>query len=117
MQLHTRKKWGGYVGSVVCVLRGRRIWSESSGIVRLTREDAKADAAWLCEQHEITGKRVMEGGADAHADARRMSQERVAYQWAVAEQGYRGTWGQWLAMSSGEREEYEAGARGEGTTP
>ena len=53
MQLHTRRKWGGYVGSVVCVIRGQRLWSESSGIVRVTREDARSDAAWLRKQHEL----------------------------------------------------------------
>lgn len=52
MQIRISKKWGGFVGSVVCVLRGRRIWSESSGIVRTTREDARQDAEWLREQHE-----------------------------------------------------------------
>jgi hypothetical protein len=52
MQLHTRKKWGGYVGSVVCIIRGRRIWSESSGTVRPTRESARKDAEWLREQHQ-----------------------------------------------------------------
>ena len=53
LQLHTRKnKWGGYVGSVVCVIRGRRIWSEQCGVVRPTRELARDDAKWLRDQHE-----------------------------------------------------------------
>ena len=52
IQLHVRKKSGGFVGSIACVIRGRRIWSESSGIVRVTREDARSDAAWLKTQQD-----------------------------------------------------------------
>ena len=56
LQLHTRKNGSGYVGSVVYVLRGRRLWSESCGITRITREDARKDAEWLRTQQEIAGK-------------------------------------------------------------
>ena len=59
MQIHTRRKWGGYVGSVVCVLRGRRIWSESSGIARLTREDARKDGEWLRDQQQRAQRKVL----------------------------------------------------------
>lgn len=40
------------------------------------------------------------------------SQERMAYKWAVSNQGYVGTYEQWLAMDEGDREEYEVGAQG-----
>lgn len=56
MRLVVRKKGPGFVGSVVCVLRGRRLWSESSGIVRVNKDDAKSDAKWLRDQHEIAGR-------------------------------------------------------------
>jgi len=61
MQVHVRKhkSWPGYVGSVVCVLRGRRIWSESSGVVRLTREDARKDAESLREWHALMNARSL----------------------------------------------------------
>lgn len=59
MQIHTRRKWGGYVGLVVCVIRGRRIWSESSGIVRPTREDARKDGEWLREQQDKAGREAL----------------------------------------------------------
>lgn len=60
MQLHTRSKWGGYVGLVICVLRGRRIWSESTGVVRPTRKVAREDARWLREQHERANRTALE---------------------------------------------------------
>ena len=52
IQLRVRKQGAGFTGSIVCVIRGNRIWSESSGIVRTNREDAKSDAAWLKAQQE-----------------------------------------------------------------
>ena len=42
----------GFRGIIVCVLRGQRLWSESHGLIRATREAALEDARWLCEQHE-----------------------------------------------------------------
>lgn len=39
------------------------------------------------------------------------SEER-AYKWAVANQGYAGTFAEWLALDADERAEYEAGAAG-----
>ena len=59
IQIHTRKKWGGYVGSAVCVLRGKRIWSDSSGIVRPTIADARKDAEWLRDQHNAAAKAAL----------------------------------------------------------
>ena len=59
MQIHTRRKWGGYVGSVVCVMHGRRIWSESSGIARLTREDARKDGEWLRDQQQQAQRKAL----------------------------------------------------------
>lgn len=41
--------------------------------------------------------------------------EREKYQWAVDQQGFAGTFEDWSALSAADREEYEAGARGEGT--
>ena len=38
--------------------------------------------------------------------------ERMAFYWAKNEQGYAGTFTDWLALSASEREEYEDGARG-----
>ena len=45
--------------------------------------------------------------------ARAMTEEQK-YQWAVAQQGYEGSYQDWRAMSAAERAEYEAGASGEG---
>jgi hypothetical protein len=50
IQTRVRKQGPGFVGYVVCVLRGRRIWSESANICRVTREDAAKDAQWLKQQ-------------------------------------------------------------------
>lgn len=38
--------------------------------------------------------------------------ELQAWKYAVAQQGYTGTFEQWLAMDADERAEYEAGAQG-----
>lgn len=38
--------------------------------------------------------------------------ENQKYQWAVRNQGYEGTYEQWLAMSADDRQEYEDGAAG-----
>lgn len=38
--------------------------------------------------------------------------EKMAYNYAVAAQGYEGTYADWLAMDMDERDEYEAGAAG-----
>ena len=59
IMIRTRKSGPGYVGSIACVIRGRRLWSESAGIVRTTREDAKRDAQWLREQQERAGARAL----------------------------------------------------------
>lgn len=39
-------------------------------------------------------------------------EDQKAYQWACAQQGYEGSWEEWLAMPLTERQEYEAGAAG-----
>lgn len=38
--------------------------------------------------------------------------ELMAWKWAVANQGYTGTYEEWLAMDADERAEYEDGAAG-----
>lgn len=38
--------------------------------------------------------------------------EREAYEYAVANQDYRGTWEEWLAMDADTRHQYELGAAG-----
>lgn len=38
--------------------------------------------------------------------------EKLAYQWAASNQGYVGTYAEWLALPAGERQEYEDGAAG-----
>ena len=38
--------------------------------------------------------------------------ERMAYRWAASQQGYAGTYAEWLAMPAKERAEYEDGAAG-----
>jgi hypothetical protein len=50
IQLRTRKTGPGFVGFVVCIINKQRLWSETTGIVRVTREDARKDAAWLRDQ-------------------------------------------------------------------
>lgn len=41
--------------------------------------------------------------------------EQMCWKYAVREQGYTGTYAEWLAMPAAEREEYETGAQGIGT--
>lgn len=55
--------------------------------------------------------------ADDRCGADGRCTEREAWTWAVAEQGYTGDLADWLDLDDDEREEYEAGARGEGTMP
>lgn len=43
--------------------------------------------------------------------------DKAAFKWACQEQGFTGTWDDWLAMPIEEREEYEAGATGGVCTP
>jgi len=43
--------------------------------------------------------------------------ERRAYQWAAANQGYAGTYEDWLSLPANERAEYELGAAGVPTQP
>lgn len=56
MKLKTRVEkgnLGGFFGRVICEMRdGRWLWSERSGVERVTREDAKSDAAWLFDLHK-----------------------------------------------------------------
>lgn len=56
----TERKRGGYAGRIVCVMRGRRLWSEASGIVRATREDARRDAEGLRDQQDAAGRAALE---------------------------------------------------------
>lgn len=49
---------------------------------------------------------------DARTDTAR---ERTAYAWAKNEQGYTGTYAEWLAMPAADRAEHEDGAAGIGT--
>ena len=41
--------------------------------------------------------------------------EKEAWAWAVSQQGYDGTYEEWLSLAAAEREEYETGAQGIGT--
>jgi hypothetical protein len=41
--------------------------------------------------------------------------DMAAYKWAVAEQGFEGTYQEWMDMDADERAEYEDGAQGIGT--
>lgn len=41
--------------------------------------------------------------------------ERDAYEWAVRNQDYQGSFADWLAMPASERAEYDLGAAGIGT--
>ena len=41
-----------------------------------------------------------------------ISSEQRAWKWAVANQGFAGTFAEWVAMESDERASYEAGAAG-----
>ena len=43
---------GGFMGFIQCLLNERVLWSQQSDIVRLTRDDAKADAVALKEDTE-----------------------------------------------------------------
>ncbi len=43
---------------------------------------------------------------------RHENRENMAWKWAVNNQGYTGTFSEWLEMDADEREEYEQGAQG-----
>ena len=52
--------------------------------------------------------------SDGEAMPTEADEERAAYDWAVREQGYEGSYARWLANPE-ERAEYETGAAGIGT--
>jgi hypothetical protein len=66
--------------------------------------DALRDAHPGCEIYDADGIVV-----DVVAD------DMGAYKWAVAEQGFDGTYQEWMDMDADERAEYEDGAQGIGT--
>ena len=52
LKLSVRKCGPGFRGSIKWVVNKKVIWSESSQITRLTKEDALSDAQWLFDQHK-----------------------------------------------------------------
>lgn len=66
------------------------------------------DDRWMESIQQI----IADAGLDK-GNARVMT-EKQKYEWAVAQQGYEGSYRDWRAMSPDERAEYEAGAAGLG---
>ena len=46
-----RKCKEGFVGAFKIVINKKVVWSKSSQIVRLNKEDALADAQWICDTY------------------------------------------------------------------
>lgn len=81
-----------------------------------TAAEAKEDAlaGYESEESRREVRRTFEA-IEAPEGREDTAAEAAAYAWAKNEQGYAGTYAEWLDMPAGERAEYEDGAAGIGT--
>lgn len=55
-----RKHTLGFQGGVKLVINRKTVWSESCGIIRLTKEDAQSDADWLKKVFSPVAKKAFD---------------------------------------------------------